>query len=314
MSNLEEIFAHNSTHEFLNYTRTMVALVDPEGRLLEWNPAFEIWKAGLPSAVSMQDFLNKSSQALFNWMLLAGGLRQARLQQVPEVGSAELRCLADPLSDGNFLFCIELIQPALEAEINRMKDELEKTRQSIKNKKMELEALLLQAQDILQFDPLTRLPNRQGIITELQREISRAERQHAPLTILLADIDHFKDINDSIGENGGDQVLKAVCSLLQSNIRLTDRLGRFGGDEFLFLLPSTSLENAQVLAERLTRAARELELELADGKHVHITISIGAARYQAGDESGEALLSRAGRALTRSKADGRDRWSAAEPN
>lgn len=311
MSSLEEIFSHNSTSTFLDFTQTRVALLDASGSLLTWNPAFEKWKSGNPSANKVQEFLSQPSHVLFNWMLHAGGDRQARLQQLELIGRGELKCLVSPLPDGTFLFCAELIQPAMEAEVARLNEELEKTRRTINLKKVELEAVLAQADEISHTDPLTFLSNRRRIIADLQREVSASNRYHTVLTIFMVDIDHFKSINDNYGHTAGDEVLRVLASKMLSSIRMTDKLGRYGGEEFLFLLPSTNLKNSQILAERLLKTIRALEISLPDGQVIYATISIGIARYRAGRETWEALLNRADKALYKSKETGRDRWTAA---
>jgi diguanylate cyclase (GGDEF)-like protein len=293
----------------MDYTQSLIALIDEQGKLLEWNPAFEHWKIKLDEAVSLQEFLRESSAVLFNWMLNAGGLRQSRLQQLPRMGAADLRCQVIPLPPGGFLFCAELIQPAVDAEITRLNDELEKTRRTLNIKKVELDAVLAQADEISHTDALTFLANRRGIIADLQREVSGSDRYHTPLTIFMADIDHFKRINDTYGHPIGDQVLKEISREMLSKIRQTDKLGRYGGEEFLFLLPGTTQKSSQILAERLLKIVRSQKIETGDGATIQVTISLGIAQYRIGKESWDELLNRADKALYASKHSGRDRWT-----
>lgn len=314
MSNLEEIFAQSSAQAFLDYTQSRLALLDNHGSLLAANPAFEKWKQELPSAKRLQDFLSDPSRVLFNWMLQAGGERQARLQQNEQIGKAELKCLVTPQPGGSFLFCAELIQPSMDAEISRLNEELDKTRRTLHLKKVELEAVLAQADEISHTDPLTFLSNRRSIIADLQREVSGANRYRNALTIFMVDVDHFKNINDTYGHAAGDEVLKAISSKMLASIRMSDKLGRYGGEEFLFLLPSTPLKNSTILAERLLNTIRTLEIKVPDGQVIHATISIGIARYRPGKETWEGLLNRADKALYKSKDCGRDRWTAATFN
>jgi len=202
-------------------------------------------------------------------------------------------------------------------EIKRLNNELEKTRQelaearhTIKVKDIELKAILAQADEVSHTDALTYLPNRRQVINNLQKEVHRAERYKSPLSILMMDIDHFKDVNDTYGHTVGDQVLFQLANLLREGIRKTDMVGRYGGEEFLIVLPNTSLPKATEMASRLCKSIREAEIDV--GNKVKITVSIGIAEYRHGDENWQKFLSRADMALYAAKNAGRDRWDVSE--
>jgi diguanylate cyclase (GGDEF)-like protein/hemerythrin-like metal-binding protein len=125
-------------------------------------------------------------------------------------------------------------------------------------------------------DPLTGLLNRRVIEQTIMDEIIRAERYHSPLSIILFDLDHFKTVNDTFGHDIGDQVLITICSLVQANLRETDVLGRWGGEEFLIILPETDVNGA-------TRTAEKLRAVLAKHKHEtagKVTASFGVVQRQ----------------------------------
>jgi diguanylate cyclase (GGDEF)-like protein len=200
------------------------------------------------------------------------------------------------------------------AEIQRLKDELDRTKQeleeakhAIKVKDIELKAILVQADEVSHTDSLTYLPNRRQVINSLQKEVHRAERYKTSLSISMLDIDHFKRINDSYGHTVGDQVLYQLANLLREGVRESDMVGRYGGEEFLILLPNTKLPKAAELAARLCKIIRETEISV--GEKTALTVSIGVAEYKHCEETWQKFLSRADMALYDAKNAGRDRWA-----
>lgn len=155
-------------------------------------------------------------------------------------------------------------------------------------------------------DPLTGLYNHRHMHTCLSDEITRALRYEHPFFMMMIDIDHFKRVNDRFGHLVGDFVLKRTVRLLEEHVRLTDTLFRYGGEEFLILLPETETNEAMLVADRLLETIRNHSFH-CDSHQIHITISIGAALFpqEAGDAS--ALLGLTDRRLYRAKKMGRDR-------
>ncbi len=194
----------------------------------------------------------------------------------------------------------------LEAELQRTRAELEEAKRQLKAKDIELEAVRIQADEVSHTDALTYLPNRRMVVNTLQTEVHRSERYHTPLSISMIDIDHFKSINDTFGHTVGDQVLRQLATLLREKIREMDMVGRYGGEEFLLILPNTRLKDAAEQAARLCSLIREAEFDV--GKKTHLTISIGVAEYRIGEENWQKFLSRADMALYEAKNKGRDRW------
>ncbi|QTN22985.1 GGDEF domain-containing protein [Rhizobacter sp. AJA081-3] len=166
--------------------------------------------------------------------------------------------------------------------------------------------LLARLRDLSHRDALTGLFNRRAIEQELQREWRRWRRRRDGFALLSIDLDHFKQINDTHGHAGGDQVLIETSRRLLAHARDTDTVARTGGEEFLVLLPCTDLQGAALAGERLLVHLRHHPITLA-GVAVQATASIGIAQVMEGDADIAAALTRADRALYRAKTEGRDR-------
>ncbi len=161
------------------------------------------------------------------------------------------------------------------------------------------------------LDPLTGVPNRRSTIAALDRDMARALRTRESLALMMVDIDHFKRINDELGHLAGDQVLCHVVQVLGQRLRSQDMIGRYGGEEFLVLLPDTSLAGALELARQLCSAVEQSPLQV-QGRAVAVTLSIGVCggRPEPGD-SWDMLIAAADRAMYRAKAAGRNRVESA---
>jgi diguanylate cyclase (GGDEF)-like protein len=158
-----------------------------------------------------------------------------------------------------------------------------------------------------QVDPLTTLFNRRWWDEKFPRLVERAQRSAQTLSLLVVDIDHFKQYNDQYGHIAGDIVLKQVGKTLLDNLRSMDHAARFGGEEFVIALPMTDQVGALVAAERLRTAVEGSAIEATDGEHLPaVTVSIGVA-VLVGSESAQDLFARADAALYRAKGGGRDR-------
>lgn len=164
--------------------------------------------------------------------------------------------------------------------------------------------LMEQTQHIAHTDELTGLANRRHTMDRLLHEMDRVERGGGNLVVALGDVDHFKRINDTFGHQIGDVVLKRVSHTLSGATRSIDLVGRWGGEEFLAILPFAGLTGGRVVAERLRASVHSIE-PVQDGPK-RVTISIGVAAYQAGDTA-ESLVERADQALYRAKERGRNR-------
>jgi two-component system, cell cycle response regulator len=182
---------------------------------------------------------------------------------------------------------------------------------------LDLQADLMKAREALReqatHDPLTGLWNRYALLDALEREHGRAGREGTPLAVIMVDLDHFKEVNDTYGHLAGDATLRETAGRMQAVVRSYDLVGRYGGEEFLIVLPGTSGPNAAQLAERL-RAALAQE-PVGARFRIAVTASFGvAATGQGPDDDPQTLIRLADEALYRAKEKGRNRveWAAAE--
>ena len=169
----------------------------------------------------------------------------------------------------------------------------------------ELEQELAQVSNLVREDQLTGALNRRGMEEALAREIARADRLEAPLSVGLLDIDHFKRLNDSLGHQAGDEALRHLVRVVKKLLRPTDTLARYGGEEFLILLPNTDPEEGAEVLKRVQRALTK-EFFLHDNEKVLITFSAGVAQRQTGEDE-SSLIGRADAAMYRAKQSGRNR-------
>jgi diguanylate cyclase (GGDEF)-like protein len=161
-------------------------------------------------------------------------------------------------------------------------------------------------------DPLTGLANHRQFYNQLSREVRRAQRYDRPLSLLMLDLDHFKQFNDQYGHLAGDQALREVADVLRQNARSVDILARYGGEEFALILPETDLKRATFQAERVrTAVAAFAFLGASGGGPGSLTVSIGVAALQGKMRKGQDLVHDADQALYRAKAAGRNRMESA---
>lgn len=174
---------------------------------------------------------------------------------------------------------------------------------------IDLQMDLLQAREELRErankDLLTMLPNRPAISAMLEQEISRCHRDRRTVGIILLDIDYFKQINDTHGHFAGDAVLRETASRLRGNMRPYDQVGRYGGEEFLVVLPNCDLEQTKVQAERM-RQMLQASAMLVDGSELHVSASFGVTVSDASERDPSVFVRVADEALYRAKAGGRN--------
>jgi diguanylate cyclase (GGDEF)-like protein len=156
-------------------------------------------------------------------------------------------------------------------------------------------------------DPLTGLFNRRYMEESLERELRRTIRKKLPLALLMVDVDHFKHFNDTSGHEAGDEILRELARLFQSRLRAEDIACRYGGEEFVLILPEASLEVARERAEQFRQIVRESQIQYRGKPLERVTISIGLSCYPQHGTTAEALLRSADAALYRAKDEGRDR-------
>ncbi len=162
-------------------------------------------------------------------------------------------------------------------------------------------------------DGLTQLFNRRYIEEALEKEFNRAHRYNSALSVILTDIDFFKKVNNRYGHLAGDEVLRVVSQRLASGLRGTDILGRYGGEEFLVILPETDSQGAQVLAERLRKVVQAEPIE-TEGESLTINISLGVTELRDNTTAYAQLIAEADLGLYQSKENGRDCTTLFQPD
>ncbi|TXT41147.1 MAG: signal transduction family protein (GGDEF domain-containing protein) [Comamonadaceae bacterium] len=229
-------------------------------------------------------FLEKPFNNTDLTMTVQGATKAFRQEQELERSHLELKRLNEELAHHN-----ALLEQAVQ---ERTQELLEKNR--------ELEHLST-------TDRLTGLCNRMRLDAVVAEEIARNQRYQSPFSVILLDIDKFKSVNDSFGHQAGDSLLIEIAQVLGKQIRVTDVVGRWGGEEFLVVCRESPLDVSHHIAEKLRQAIERIDFAIVGGR----TASFGLAAYQAG-ESAHALLARADQALYRAKNLGRNRVEVAD--
>jgi diguanylate cyclase len=197
-------------------------------------------------------------------------------------------------------------QEDLEQQLKAMTEKLNVMEGESQNLKQRLEKEREQAMT----DALTGAPNRLAYDKRITQEFARWERYDSPLTMIVCDVDHFKNINDTYGHKAGDRALIAIVKTIQQHLRETDFMARIGGEEFVVLLPETTMGDAQIAAEKLRGSLEDCEF-VFQGTPVSITMSGGLAQFQPGNTV-DAVYQRADKALYRAKNSGRNQFLSAQ--
>ena len=189
---------------------------------------------------------------------------------------------------------------------------LRSTREELKRRIAEIDALQVQLREQANRDPLTGLYNRRYLQSTLEREMARSTRAETPLCVMLLDLDLFKSINDRYGHLTGDEVILSMARMLSGESRQDDVPCRYGGEEFMLLLPNMTLETAQQRAEEWRRRFSMMTVE-SGGQRIGTTVSIGIAEFPAHGRTVQSLIECADQALYQAKSGGRDRVVSYQP-
>jgi diguanylate cyclase (GGDEF)-like protein len=282
-----------------------VLVLDPERRVLDANPAAgrivggatDAWiGAGVGQALSawpeLASCLAKESCA-GDKMLVSPAGRSISVTSVPleheaGAGGGSLVTLRDATTQARTEAVLQSMNADLQVRVKQVEDLQEELReQAIR-------------------DPLTGLFNRRYLSATLQREIGRAEREGYPVSVVMIDADHFKRVNDEHGHGAGDQVLRFLGAQLRTGLRKGDIACRYGGDEFLMVLPNTALEHAAERARQWRTAVREASVDWMEWNEP-MTLSLGVAAFPDHARNAEDLVTAADAALYTAKDAGRDR-------
>ncbi len=190
-------------------------------------------------------------------------------------------------------------------ELKALREEVESANHRIIRLQRELD----ETSELVRHDPLTGVLNRKGIDEAIEREISVMRRRGTPLCIALLDIDNFKQLNDTFGHRTGDEALQHLVSVVRDDLRSEDTVGRYGGEEFIILLPDTNEEQGMEIITRLQRSLTK-RFFLADNRRILITFSAGLSRMRP-DEDADDTIDRADRAMYAAKRAGKNRVLAA---
>jgi len=190
-------------------------------------------------------------------------------------------------------------------ELYLKSEELKNSLQAEEKVRKEIEVLYKEVERISLTDPLTELSNRRSFFTEGYRALQLAIRHQKKLSFAMLDIDFFKEVNDTYGHDFGDKVLIAIAKECKKKIRQTDFLARFGGEEFCFLFPETSLNGAALIAERIRYAISQLEF-VGEKNSFSVTVSIGISKLLDSNDNIENMLKRSDNCLYKAKEAGRN--------
>ncbi len=177
---------------------------------------------------------------------------------------------------------------------------------------IELEDLETQLLEMVNRDPLTKVYSRRYLLDCLEVEPERTLRSNEPMSLLILDVDNFKSVNDCHGHINGDIALKKIAQVCESTLRPYDVIARFGGEEFVVLLPNTPLPEACTVAERIRENVANATIELTSGESIRSTVSIGISTIIPPDPKCINLLSRADKGLYKAKDNGRNQWAIAD--
>lgn len=313
VENVDELLAGDPwLHGQITVVRELIAARPLDGR------AITEAERGLKEVIfrqsTLKPSLNEAKTALKNMLSEFVG----RLQELSEstgeyhekisLYSEKIRQTDDIGQLGSVLEAVMRDTRSIQASALRSREELAAARQraeAAERKIRELETELCQASEMVRADQLTGALNRRGLDEAFARESARADRHGSLFSVALLDVDNFKQLNDTYGHQAGDEALVHLVGVIRHILRPSDQIARFGGEEFLILLPDTGLEEAVKTMERLQRELTK-RFFLSDNRRVLITFSAGVS-LRANGEPKEAAIARADQALYQAKRSGKNR-------
>jgi diguanylate cyclase (GGDEF)-like protein/PAS domain S-box-containing protein len=285
--------------------RDGVLVLDIQNRIVDINPAMENFIEG-----KISSYLGKNAFDVFQpWMEKADLFlekTETRLElKVPKDPSRYLDLQITPLNDRGQLISGHLMVFRDITESKQVEKRLRYVNDRLQGQLIEIGLLQSKLREQAIRDPLTDIFNRRYLDETLEREISRAARENYPVCVIMVDIDHFKQVNDTYGHEAGDLVLKAIARTLSEHSRRGDFACRYGGEEFLVVLPNISLETACERAQDLRTSLTLLRVPY-EYHSLSVTISMGVACFPENGQTRHALLRAADQAMYAAKEAGRD--------
>jgi len=296
--------------EFLEHADSIVViLADAQGRIVECNLALMrfLHKDERPLGRHLNEIFRSTDETIPDFCAFSSD--NPPLSQILKLrGCDDVFKVTCSVQDSQMLVLAERIgcsNNVVMQTMSSLTNELVGIGRELSRKNRELEEAKSRIEAISRTDSLTGLANRRFFMERLQESISLANRHEQELCLLMADLDHFKRVNDTHGHDAGDRVLQAFAAILRRSCRKEDLAARGGGEEFLLLLPVTSEEDALRMAVRICAAMRS---QAVQEPGVPVTVSVGVACHHHG-ESPDQVLVRVDQALFRAKDQGRDRVS-----
>ena len=222
----------------------------------------------------------------------------------PETGWASIWLCV--IGNAVYLGCIGVVAYDRNQQLRKTREALRSGELALQAQLVEIQALRDKLQDQAVRDPLTGLHNRRHLESVVEIELARCARENLPMALAMIDVDHFKKVNDTHGHPAGDKVLRALAAVLIAEVRPTDSACRYGGEEFVLLLPGMDAEVALNRANEWRQAFSKVVVE-CDGAEIRATVSIGIASYPGQGVSLQELIHNADLALYAAKREGRDR-------
>ncbi len=266
------------------------------------NPVYGIWDR-LTNEMTVKELENQDEGSLPQW---ARGQSLRGMEQIKDA-------LIVPIVTDESIIALMKLSRELD---NPFKNDEMRFLEAVANQTalaLERVRLIAFLENLSLTDSLTGIANRRHFEWRLSEEVERARRYRYPLTVLMLDLDNFKQINDTHGHIIGDIVLQQIAQRLRGALRRTDFLARYGGEEFVILAPQTPVDRALILAERLRRTIAESLIQVADNLSLHVTISIGVAVFPEHAQNESELVHAADAALYKAKQLGRNKVCLFEP-
>jgi diguanylate cyclase len=301
IASLQDVLAQQplSMHQVYHLETSLNEVIRKQGALKSsLDQAASSLRALLDSFLSRLAQMTDSTDDFHNKI----GKHSQRLRETQDV--AEIDTIINSLMEDT---------SAMQLNLTHSRDELATAHEQVQTAEKrikELEGALESASAKVREDQLTGAYNRRGLAEHFEREISRAERTNQPLCLALIDVDNFKQLNDRYGHLAGDDALKYLVDVIRQHSRATDVVARFGGEEFVILLPDTSPDDARHNLQRLQREMTKTFF-LANNDRLVITFSAGVAKWHLGERDTD-VIERADRAMYQAKLAGKNRVISAE--